>query len=77
MAASKLQDMLKHEIDGLPEPLVAEVLDFVLFMKARHEEEQFLWEQACVARAYREQHPEEVVIVTAEEWESATAHLEE
>lgn len=41
MTAPNLQDRLKHKVDDLPEPLVAEVRDFVLFVKAHHEESSF------------------------------------
>ncbi len=36
MAALMPRELLKYEVEALPEPMVAEVLDFVLFVKARY-----------------------------------------
>jgi hypothetical protein len=52
------------------------VLDFVLFVKARHNEEAFLWQQVEATDDRRHQHPEEVQTVTAAEWDALTAELE-
>ncbi len=76
MAAIMAREQLRHEVDGLPEPIAEQVLDFVMFVKARHAEETFLWQQVEATRAYRRRHPEEVMTVTAEEWGAMTAHLE-
>ena len=76
MSAQTVQEMLQDEIKSLPEPLVEEVFDFVLFMKARHAEEAFLWKQVKEAQDYRSQHPEEVITATPEEWEESTQHLD-
>jgi hypothetical protein len=76
MAALMARDLLKHEIETLPEPMAAEVLDFVLFVKARHNEERYLWQQVEAAHDRRRQHPEEVLTATAEEWDALTAELE-
>jgi hypothetical protein len=43
MAALMAHELLKSEVEALPEPMAAEVLDFVLFIKARHNEETYLW----------------------------------
>jgi len=75
MATGMARDLLKNEVATLPEPIAAEVLDFVLFMKARHAEDAFLWQQVEAARARRREHPEEVTTVTAEEWDAVTANL--
>jgi hypothetical protein len=76
MSVQTVQQRVRAEVDSLPEPLAAEVFDFVEFLKARRAEEAFLWQQVGETRRYREQHPEEVLTVTTEEWEQITAHLE-
>lgn len=75
MQTPTIQEVLKHEIDALPDTLAESVLDFVLFIKSRHRQEIFLWQQVEAAQAYRQQHPEKVQTVTSEEWERLTAHL--
>ena len=72
MAAMNTREMLQHEIESLPDALAEEVFDFVMFVKARREEEAFLWEQAETAQAHRRAHPDEVITSTAEEWDAAT-----
>lgn len=73
MADLTVHEMLKQEIEMLPEELAEEVFDFLLFVKARHAEEDFLWRQAEEARAHRREHPDEVSTASAEEWEQTTA----
>ncbi len=73
MGSQTVHEMLQSEIESLPESLVGEVLDFVLFAKSRRQEEAFLWEQVEETRAYREQHPEDVITVSAEEWDALPA----
>ncbi len=68
VALSSAQKLLHQEIVGLPENLATEVLDFVQFLKARRTEETFLWERVEATRAHRQEHPDEVRTVTAEEW---------
>jgi hypothetical protein len=68
MSALTVHEMLQQEILLLPEPLAEEVFDFLLFIKARHAEEDFLWQQIEATRAYRQQHLDEVRTVTADEW---------
>jgi hypothetical protein len=63
-----VQRLLQQEIQTLPDELSVEVLDFVQFLKARRREDRFLWQQVEETYAYREQHPEEVLTVTAEEF---------
>ena len=70
------RDLLQQEVEKLPEAIVAEVLDFVLFIKTRRSEEAFLWQQVEAAQARRKRHPEDVQTVTAEEWDALTAGLE-
>ncbi len=70
------RELLQNEIDTLPEALAREVFDFVLFMKARYAEETFLWEQVEETQRYRQQHPQDVMTTTPEEWEALTTHLE-
>lgn len=75
MAAIMQRELLRYEVDTLPEPIAAQVLDFVMFVKARHAEEAYLWQQVEATRVYRREHPEDVITVTAEEWDAVTAHL--
>jgi hypothetical protein len=77
MASPAVHEVLKEEIDSLSEELAAEVLDFILFVKAQPAEELFLWQQVEVAQTYRQQHPDDVFTVTAEEWEEYSAYLED
>jgi hypothetical protein len=72
-----VHDALREEIADLPEPLAQETLDFLLFVKSRHAEEQFLWAQVEETLKYRREHPEEVMTVTAEEFERLTADKED
>lgn len=72
-----VHETLREEVDGLPEALAQEALDFVLFVKNRHAEDQFLWAQVEQAQRHRAEHPEEVMTVTAEEWEKLTGEGEE
>jgi hypothetical protein len=75
MTAQNVRELLKHEVELLADDLAEEVLDFVLFVRARRKEEEFLWQQVEETRAYRQQHSQEVVTVTAEEWERATSQF--
>jgi hypothetical protein len=77
MKSKPARDLLKQQVDVLTEEMAEEVLDFVLFVRARRHEDEYLWRQAEEARAYREQHPEDVFISTAEEWDKATARFED
>ena len=77
MTSVSVSELLLQEIQTLPEALSEEVFDFLLFIKARHAEENFLWQKVEEAQAYRGKHPEEVVTATGEEWDQATAHLGE
>jgi hypothetical protein len=63
-----VQRLLQQEIQTLPDELTTEVLDFVQFLKTRRMEDRFLWQQVEETYAYREQHPEEVLTMTAEEF---------
>ena len=76
MAALMVRERLKYEVEALPEQMAAEVLDFVLFVKARHNEETFLWQQVEATDDRRHQHPEEVQTITAAAWDALTAELE-
>ncbi|MCU0493672.1 MAG: hypothetical protein MUD01_18950 [Chloroflexaceae bacterium] len=76
MTTANVHDMVKQEVDTLPDVLAGEVLDFVFFLKARYAEEAFLWTKVEEAQQHRRQHPEEVQTVTAEEWEQLTEHLD-
>ncbi len=77
MKAKPARDMLRQQVEALTDEMAEEVLDFVLFMRARRKEDEYLWQQAEETRAFREQHPEEVVISTAEEWDKATAQFDD
>jgi hypothetical protein len=76
MTPSAVHEALKREIEHLPESIAREALDFILFIRTR-QEEAFLWQQVQEAQAYRQCHPGEIVAATAEEWDKATAHLDE
>lgn len=77
MRASDIREALTHEVASLPDALAQEALDFILFVKARHAEEQHLWAEVERTRAHRAEHPEEVVVATADEFDAATAHFDE
>ena len=68
MSTVSAQRLLQQEIRALPDDLTVEVLDFVQFLKARRAEDSFLWQQVEETRAFREQHPEEVWTVSADEF---------
>jgi hypothetical protein len=72
MSVLNVREELQREISSLPEDLVREVLDFLMYVRDRQTEEDFLHEQIEAAEAYRREHPEDVIIMTAEEWEAAT-----
>jgi hypothetical protein len=72
MPTVSAQRLLQQEIRALPDDLTIEVLDFVQFLKARRAEDGFLWQQVEETRAYREQHPDEVWTVSADEFLAAT-----
>jgi hypothetical protein len=76
MSALAVRDLLQQEVENLSESTAAEVLDFVLFLKAKRLEEAFLWEQVEATQARRRLHPADVQTVSAEEWEALTAQLE-
>jgi hypothetical protein len=68
--------MIRREVEGLPEALAEEVLDFIVFLKRRRSEERYLWAQVEEAQVYRRRNPQDVVTTTAEEWDEATGRLE-
>jgi hypothetical protein len=72
MATASAHALLQQEIQTLSDDLVVEVLDFVQFLESRRVEHAFLWEQVKATRAWRRQHPEDVVTVAADEWMAAT-----
>jgi hypothetical protein len=72
MKSMTVQELIQFEIAQLPEKLAREALDFILYLRERQSEEDFLKEQVEIARAYRRAHPDEVMTVTADEWEAAT-----
>jgi hypothetical protein len=73
MKSMTVQELIQFEIAQLPEKLAREALDFILYLRERQSEEEFLREQIESAEAYQRAHPEDVIIATAEEWEAATA----
>ena len=73
MKSMTVQEMIQFEIAQLPEKLAREALDFIMYLRERQSEEDFLSEQIKIAEAYQRAHPEDVIIATAEEWEAATA----
>lgn len=76
MKSMTIQELIQFEIAQLPEKLAREALDFIMYLRERQLEEDFLEEQVEIARAYRRTHPDEVMTVTADEWEAATAPTE-
>jgi hypothetical protein len=76
MTQQRAQDLLRQEIDDLSESIAQEVLDFILFVKARRAEEAFLWRQVEAAQLHRQGHPDEVKTVDADTWDQLTAHLD-
>ena len=72
MKSLTVQELIQVEIAQLPEKLAREALDFIMYLRERQSEEDFLWEQVEAAQAYQRAHPEDVIIATAEEWEAAT-----
>jgi hypothetical protein len=77
MKAKPTRDLLRQQVETLTEEMAEEVLDFVLFMRARRNEDEYLWQQAEEARAFRREHPDDVVISTAEEWDKATVRFDD
>jgi hypothetical protein len=76
MSALSSREFLQREIAALPEDLLREAFDFIMYLRERQSEENFLKEQVEIALAYRRAHPDEVMTVTADEWEAATAPAE-
>ena len=72
-----VQRLLQQEVKELPESLASEVLDFVQFLKARQAEDKFLWSQVEATRAYRQESPDEVETLSAEEWLAETESLKD
>jgi hypothetical protein len=77
MSTLSLTERLHQELEGLSPSLIEEILDFVLFIKARREEDAFLWQQVEETYTYRQENPNEVMTVSGEEWEALTADLED
>ena len=76
MRSMTVQELIQIEITQLPEKLAREALDFIRYLRERQSEEDFLKEQVEIARAYRHAHPDEVITMTADEWEAATEPTE-
>ncbi|WP_129630573.1 hypothetical protein [Candidatus Oscillochloris fontis] len=77
MALPRTHTMLKQEIDDLNESDAQEVLDFLLFIKARRAEEAFLWQQVEEVQHRRQADPGAVQTVDVATWDLLTAHLDE
>jgi hypothetical protein len=77
MATPSIHDLINKEIETLPDELVAEVLDFIQFLKSRRDEEDFLWERVEDAYSHRQKNPDDTMTVTSDEWMEGTAHLNE
>ena len=75
MSTLPLTKRLQQELEGLSPALIEEILDFVLFIKARRQEDTFLWQQVEETYRYRQQNPNDVMTVSGEEWEALTADL--
>jgi hypothetical protein len=76
MTALNVREMLKREVELLPETLAEEVFDFVLFVKEQRAEEVFLWQQVRETQAYRQRNPQDVITATSDEWDETTRYLE-
>ncbi len=76
MTTLSVHEMLKREVDLLPETLAEEVIDSVLFVKEQRAGAMFLWQQVRETQAYWQHNPQGVIIAAADEWEEATRHLE-
>ena len=76
MSTLTTRELLQREIAGLPEDLLREVFDFLMFVRERRTEEEFLWEQVEAAQTYRQAHPNEVITATADDWEAATTPVD-
>jgi hypothetical protein len=77
MAQPLVRELLRREIETLPEDLAQEILDFLLFVRARRSEEAQLWAAVEAAKEHRRQHPASVQTVTPDEWDRLTEHLDE
>lgn len=77
MRTTTVHQRLKSEVDLLPDDIASEVFDFLLFVKERRAEEAFLWQQVEATHKYRQQHPEDVMTVTAEEFDKLTAYMDD
>lgn len=75
MQASSVREQLKQQLELVSEDVAQEVLDFVLFVQSRRQEEDFLWQQVEETRKFREQHPDDVIVSTPEDWAKRTEHL--
>ncbi len=71
------QQLLYQEIQTLPDNLGLEVLDFIQFLKSGRGEEAFLWSQVEKTYRYRQQHPEDVMTVTGDEWLADSVDLDD
>ncbi len=71
-----VHQLLQQEIRTLPDELTTEVLDFVRFLKDRRAEERFLWQQVEETHAHRQEHPEQTLTVTADEFLALTSAAE-
>ena len=70
MSVLTMQERLQREVSTLPEDLAREVFDFLVYVRDQQTEDDFWREQIEAAEAYRHDHPEDVMIMTAEEWEA-------
>ncbi len=72
MKSPNLREQLQIEIDALPEALAGEVIDFIVFLRDRHAEDTYLWQQVVATYDHRERHPDDVRTVSADALESLT-----
>lgn len=70
MSEPTLHEMLRLEIESLPEALAAEVIDFIVFLKTRHGEDVELWGEVVAAHDRRQSTPTDVRTVALDEWEA-------
>lgn len=65
-------ELLRAEIESLPADLAAEVIDFIVFLKARRAEEADLWREVEAAHSRRDANPGDVRTVTLDEWDAVS-----
>ena len=75
MTITTKRETLKRDLDRWPDELVEDVFDFVQFVTGDQQaEDVFLWHKIEESRTYDQQHPEEVITMTAEAWDKMSQY---